>query len=461
MGGARRAGDPCLGGVGRKYLRIDQVRKGVRMGGHGRGTAVARGWRAGLCEHDFLTDVAGMMSKQLSLYSLLGLLVLIGVLFYRVAEPFLVVLFVGVVLAVLVEPVQRWIKGRLKGRGRIAALITTLAVLVILVLPICLVLLLAGGQMVSGGRELMLYLDRIQPATEADDAGEATVLTADGRVAQGGVAQGVEPDSRASTGMQQLNETLHENRLVQQLVALYRGLDPTMQGRVKNAIADVFTGFVADLYGRTTGLLGNAVRAGIGLFIMVLAVYYFLADGREFMKELRRLLPLEQGEEDELFDQFQSVCRGVVLGTLVAGLAQAGLSCIAFLILGVEQVWLLTVLTMIISFLPFVGAFVIWGPVAIALALNGQTGAAIGLGLFGFFVISTVDNIIRAYVIGGEARLHPLISLVSVLGALQLIGLWGIFIGPMIAALFYSIAHLLRRRILSAGSGQPVGAISA
>ncbi len=393
------------------------------------------------------------MSKQLSLYSLIALLLLIGILFYRVVEPFLVILFVSVVLAVLVEPIKKWIKDKLNGRRRVAAAITTTLVLLVFILPICAVLLLAGGQMVTTGKLLMQWLEENQVAAENDTAARQDVASKTSEINE----KDVEHDDTGDTsGVEQAMQQLDQTPIVRRAVGLYNGLPLPQQTQIKDAVSGAVTGFVADLYSKTTGLIGDIVRAGIGVFILTLAVYYYLADGREFMKEVRRLMPLEQGEEDELFDQFHAVCRGVVLGTVVAGFSQAVLAFLAFWVIGVEQLWLLTMLTMVCSFIPFVGAVGVWAPVAIALAMNGQWAAAIGLSVYGFFIISTADNLIRAHVIGGEASLHPLIALVSVLGAIQLIGLWGIFIGPMIAALFYSIAHLLRRRILAA-QAIPVG----
>jgi predicted PurR-regulated permease PerM len=76
------------------------------------------------------------------------------------------------------------------------------------------------------------------------------------------------------------------------------------------------------------------------------------------------------------------------------------------------------------------------------------------MGIFGTVVISGSDNIIRAFALKGSTNLHPLIALISVLGALQVVGIWGVFIGPITAAFFYALLKILNTRIAE-GDKQP------
>jgi predicted PurR-regulated permease PerM len=353
------------------------------------------------------------MSQHLSFYALLALVVAISILFYRVVEPFVVVLFIAAVLAVLFRPFAQRLTTALKGRNRIAAAITTACVVFLLVLPIGAILIMAGGQLATVSQQVVAWFERT-------DGGN----------------------------LEQTLEALDDNTIGRRLQLSYRRLSESQQVRLKEAAGNVTSGFANELVEKTQGIIGDLFQAVIGFAIMALGLYYFLVDGRMFLVELHRMLPFEKSEEQQLFEQFQLVCRGVVLGTVVAGLAQAALAGVAFAVLGIGQVWLLVVLTLFCSFIPFVGAFSVWAPVAIYLALNGEYASAIGLIVFGGVVISTSDNLIRAYVIGEEAKLHPLVALVSVLGALQLVGLWGIFIGPMVAAFLYALIQILRHRLL-------------
>jgi predicted PurR-regulated permease PerM len=181
---------------------------------------------------------------------------------------------------------------------------------------------------------------------------------------------------------------------------------------------------------------------------MVVALYYFFADGETLLREGRNLLPFAAEDQQTLLDQFDNICRGVVLGTVVAGLIQGVLAGIGFAIIGVERVWLLAVCSMLFSFIPFLGAAAVWICVTIALLFEQRYGAAGFLAVYGTVVISGSDNLVKAHIIHGRAQMHPLIALVTVLGALQLVGLWGIFLGPISAAFFYALLNTLKRKLL-------------
>lgn len=90
----------------------------------------------------------------------------------------------------------------------------------------------------------------------------------------------------------------------------------------------------------------------------------------------------------------------------------------------------------------------IWGSVALWLLVEGRYAAAIGLVAYGSAVISTSDNLVRAHVIGHQASLHPLVSLITVLGAVKLMGLWGVFVGPMVAAFFFALLTIVHERYI-------------
>jgi predicted PurR-regulated permease PerM len=198
---------------------------------------------------------------------------------------------------------------------------------------------------------------------------------------------------------------------------------------------------------RTIAIVVNIGQFIVGLCIVLLGVYFFLAEGPVLIKTIQRVSPFKSEDEMELFKEFDRVCRAVILASVVTALAQAILAGIGFAVLRVPNVFLLAGLTMFTSMIPFVGAAFVWICVTIWLATQGKYVSATIMAVYGTVVISTFDNIIRAYVIHGKAKLHPLIALISVLGAIQTIGLWGIFVGPLVAAFFYTLLKILHQRI--------------
>lgn len=339
------------------------------------------------------------MNRKASLLILLGTVVLVGVLFFRVVQPFLFPLFFAAVLALLSAPLQEWLAQRLHGRRRVAAGLTTVLILGLGLVPLGTALYFAGEQLVGVAQEL---LDREQQAEPLVD--RVTVA------------------ARAHLDEDQVRE---------------------LRRSVLTKLRDVST----QMFERTQSLVSNVIGFAVGLIIMILSLYYFLADGPAILKTIQNVSPLENEDETELFREFERVSRGVILATLLCALAQAVLAGIGFAVAGVTQFWLLAGLTMITSMIPFLGSASIWGATALVLALEEHYARAGGLALYGLLVISTSDNLIRAYVIHGTSNLHPLVVLISVLGALQVVGLWGVFVGPMTAAFFYALLKILHRRL--------------
>lgn len=355
------------------------------------------------------------MSRQLSLYLLIGAVAGIGVLFFHVIQPFLVALFLAVVLAVLFRPLYDYLRRHFGGHSRMAAAATVVIVLVLVLAPISGVLLLAGSQLLDFGQDAVAWF-------ETDRAKLASPLKEVERTAMGA-----------------------------KLKNIYDRLPEQQQQQLQQVTTRLSDGVAAEIYDRTRGLLGGVLGFLISFVVMLFAFYYFLADGPLFLGAVHRFAPVSAEEEHALTERFQNVCRGVVLGTVASGLAQSVLAGAAYAVLGIDHLWMLIVLTMFFSFIPFLGAGSVCTAVTLALFLNDQYFAGTMMGLYSAVVVATSDNVVRAYVIGNQAKLHPLVALVTVLGALKLIGLWGIFVGPMVAAFLYALLDILHHRFVEDG----------
>ena len=354
------------------------------------------------------------MTDRRSLIALLGLIAAVGLLFFHIIQPFLLVVFGAVVLAVLFQPMHQWFTVELGERPRIAALLTTSLVLLLLVLPIGFTLVMAAQQIMDLGQEAVNWVE----------------------------AQGSGDDLT-----EELRDTISDSAFGRRLEGWYDSLSRDSQERVTAAVSKLSGGMMTGMYEKTRGFFANLFRFLVALALITVGFYYFLADGEIFVDSIHRLFPLGRADERHLVNRFHTVCRGVVVGTIASGLVQAVLSGIGFAVLGTGNVWLLMVLVMFASFIPFLGSAAVWGSVAIYLALDQQYGSAIGLTVYGAGIVSTSDNLVRAYVIGHQAQLHPFVTLVTVLGALDLVGLWGIFVGPMVAAWLYALLDLFHKHL--------------
>ena len=184
------------------------------------------------------------------------------------------------------------------------------------------------------------------------------------------------------------------------------------------------------------------------LFILTLSIFYFLLDGPEMVRSAMELSPIDDAYEEEMITEFSKLSRAVVVATLLSAIAQGLLAGIGYAcVWGGESLFMLIILTTLLAMVPFVGAAAVWVPVCIYLAFveEGRIAAAIGLGLYGFFIISMADNIIKPWVLKGQSNLHPLFALLSVLGGVQALGPIGVLVGPMIVAFLQSLLNILHR----------------
>ncbi|MDP2228525.1 MAG: AI-2E family transporter [Moraxellaceae bacterium] len=187
-------------------------------------------------------------------------------------------------------------------------------------------------------------------------------------------------------------------------------------------------GFVGGV-GRNIGKLGFAL----------LTAFFLYREGEAFMVQLRQVLRrvLDERVEDYL-KAMGDMTRAVVYGIVLTALAQGLLAGVGYAVAGMSNPVFLGVLTALVALIPFGTPFA-WGAVCIWLLLNGQTVPAIGLFLWGTFVVSWVDNIIRPLVISNATQMPFLLVMFGVLGGLAAFGMVGLFIGPVILAVMVAV----------------------
>jgi len=198
-----------------------------------------------------------------------------------------------------------------------------------------------------------------------------------------------------------------------------------------------------------TQLAGQFIfQSIVGAIILATSLYFFFADGNSIVQTLMRLSPLDDEYERRLLLEFDQISRAVVLASVLSALAQGLLAAIAFYFAGLPLIILLFIATSFMGLVPFLGAASVWVPCAIYLAaVEHRMGAAIGLAIFGLTIISTVDNVIKVYVLQGRSQLHPLLALMSVLGGLQVFGPIGILVGPMVVVFLQALLEILNHEL--------------
>ena len=197
---------------------------------------------------------------------------------------------------------------------------------------------------------------------------------------------------------------------------------------------------------------GQATQFVIGIIvdsmIMMIAVFFFLLDGPKMIAALKFFSPLDDRHEQELIEEFAKVCRAVLVATLTAAAVQAMLAGVGYYFAGVEAVFLLTLTTGVFAMVPFVGAAAVWAPTCVYLYLvDDRLVAGILLAIWGAGVVSTIDNVIKPYILHGQSNIHPLLALLSVLGGVSALGPIGILVGPMVVVFLQTTLTVLQSEI--------------
>jgi len=360
------------------------------------------GWCDGGQVHSFSLyfchpGLPAIMTRLISFGVLLGLVVLFGLLSFRVMAGFLLPMLLAAMLVVIFGPMHRWIRERTRWPDWAAAGLSTLLVVLIVLAPVSLLIFRAGGEAVG-------ILSR-------PDAMKLDPHVLDGLVAR----------FNEATGLQLTAESVN--------------------GELKRLIEE----WIGPIAARAPAVIAKIL---IGAIVTVVSLFYFFADGGRMIEGVTRLIPLDRRYQWQLLAEFEEVSRAVVSSILLAAVVQAALAGLGFYVAGLGKVFLLTLLTFFGALVPIAGAAIVWGAASLYLLFfEKDTWSAAGLALWGFCVVSTVDNIIKPLVLHGQSKLHPLLALLSVLGGVGALGPIGIFVGPIAVAFLQAALTMLQAEI--------------
>ncbi len=194
----------------------------------------------------------------------------------------------------------------------------------------------------------------------------------------------------------------------------------------------------------------------VQLFVALYLTFFLIRDGDEVIDTLRRGIPLSILHKRELFETFATVIRATVKGNLAVAVIQGALGSLAFWFLGVSGALLWGVLMAFLSLVPAIGSALVWLPVAIYLLITGDLWQGIALTVYGVVVIGLVDNLLRPLMVGKDTRMPDYVVMITTLGGMAVLGINGFVLGPVIAALFIAVwrIYAMARSGDSASTGQ-------
>ncbi len=276
------------------------------------------------------------MSRRQSFWMLVGTVLVVGVCLLQVVRTFLLPLFLALVLALLFRPAYERMIVWSGGRRRIAALCATCAVLLMVILPITAVMFLAGQQLIGVAKHLVPeenaaqagsareHVLALRAALSADEFSELRQAIAEGKPATAALSL-TDPDvgerldaldrnfspaevraELESTSVADVFSPEKSAVLEEAKERFARYVPPQVVERLGESLAGAVGQALTAIYRRTQSFLSDAFSAVVGFAVMAVALYYFLADGPDFARTLKSLVPLERLDEEILFRRFEA-----------------------------------------------------------------------------------------------------------------------------------------------------------
>lgn len=184
--------------------------------------------------------------------------------------------------------------------------------------------------------------------------------------------------------------------------------------------------------------------------IMVFTLFFLFRDGERMYRALRDMIPMDPAHKDAIFSVLYQTLSAVTQGMVATALAQGVLTWVALWGLGLPYTAFLGVAAGVLSLVPFVGAAGAWIPCTIYLAATGDVVRALILLVYGSVVISMVDNVLRPLLIGGQTRLPTLFLFFGILGGVQVYGVLGLFLGPVLLAIALAFIRIYQEQFATA-----------
>jgi predicted PurR-regulated permease PerM len=171
----------------------------------------------------------------------------------------------------------------------------------------------------------------------------------------------------------------------------------------------------------------------LNLFIMLLLLFYVFRDGNRLYERLLKLSPIKDKYERRLATEIQDTIYGIFYGSFLTGALQAVLATGGYYLAGIPGALVWGVITFFVSFIPLLGTAAVIVPLLMYLMVIGHYGHALFLAIYGALVIGMVDNFLRPFLI--KSNLHQAFLFLGLFGGMAVFGPIGILLGPIIMAL--------------------------
>lgn len=326
--------------------------------------------------------------------SLILLITILAVLAYIIIKPILISILSGLLLAYIFQPIYKKVISKVKSKNVSAALVSIIVLLIILV-PLWFI---------------------------------------------------VPPMAQQVFGIFQSAQTFDTQEIIR-IVLPTAGEDVVAQmgAGVTNTLGKLSTliiGYLVDIF-------LNFPIITLHLFLVAFIFFFTLRDQDRLKEFASGLSPLNKTQEKILIKQFTDITQSIVYGQIIIGLLQGVLAGVGLLIFGVPNALFFTIVAIILGVIPVIGPALLYLPVTGYLLMNANPVVAILYLVYNIFIVSTMENILRAHFVSRRTELSQVVALVGMIGGLLVFGALGLIIGPLVLAYFLSFLEAYRSKTLS------------
>lgn len=330
--------------------------------------------------------------------------VVTGVVLVLLIWPFLDALLFASATVVVTWPLYQRVLARTGGRTRLASALTTVGIGLLLLAPLSVL----GVWFVQ---ETVAFVNQfVEMATDGELQARARELLAR--------FEPVLREVTARTGIK-LDPAALVPPLQRGLVAAGQGLARTLPE-----------------------WLGSVLVAALDAFVFLFAVLTLYSEGPRLAAAARRISPMRAAHTERLFEVFREFSTNMAIGAVGTAVLQGAVASVGYTIAGVPNLVLVTLLTVVFGFVPFVGTAMVWVPATVWTTANHGWGWGLFLFAWSAGLTGSIDNLVRPFLLRGRSAIHPLPIFLSVLGGIAWMGLPGALVGPVCVAVFLALYQI-------------------
>ena len=332
--------------------------------------------------------IPNMQTKIMERYFFFCLLFFTLIFTFFIFRPFWIVLVLGASFAVILQPIQKWLKKN-KFSNWFASFVTVLIFLLLVCGPLFGIGIVVFNQsqnvfhLITGGNNIAPFIEK-------------------------------------------LNGSIND--------FLPNGFSFNLSQKASD-----FISLISNNLGQ---IFSTTLYTFFSFILMILSIFYFLKDGSEWKKSLLALSPMSDADEQKILGRLKQTVNGVFKGYLLISLIQGTLTSIGLFIFGVPNPALWGVVAAITSLIPTVGTGLVSIPAIIFLYATGHLPQAIGLLAWSMLFVGLIDNFLNPMIVGKRIKIPAFLILFSVLGGIVLLGPVGVLIGPLAVSLLYALVSM-------------------